>query len=100
MNEPTHPHRPRTVRAVVLRKNAFYLLNGISIGLRSGEYCGNTSYHTSFDTARCDQTTIIAPCVARGLRPRLPAHGWKLRFDVDQTTSEAPPADPSLPWER
>src|SRR5215470_9597584 len=39
-NEPIRRHRPRTVRSETFRRKALNLLNGISIGLRSGEYCG------------------------------------------------------------
>src|SRR6266704_268294 len=39
-NEPIRRHKAGTVRAETLRRKALNLLNGISIGLRSGEYCG------------------------------------------------------------
>src|SRR6266487_362464 len=39
-NEPIRRHRPQTVRSETFRRKALNLLNGISIGLRSGEYFG------------------------------------------------------------
>src|SRR5215813_13026214 len=45
-NEPIRRHRPRTVRSETFRRKALNLLNGISIGLRSGQ-------GTMLDSASC-----------------------------------------------
>ena len=54
-NEPIRRHKPRTVRSETFRRNALNLLNGIPIGLRSGEYCGR--YCTAARSASIDSLT-------------------------------------------
>src|SRR6516225_4039562 len=56
-NEPIRRHRPRTVRSETFRRKALNLLNGISIGLRSGEYCGR--YCTVAPTASITSFTLV-----------------------------------------